>query len=219
MNTNRWTAVGVSLAAIALTAGCGSTTTKTDDPPGTTAHIVAVASTDAALGQFPRTVSGLIVSKDVVAVVVGRITAVRYEFPEQLAPMTAITVSVARARGTSATEVTAWEPGGIIPLTAHSADDRARLSGGNGFTASDPSAMIDYRPVGDAAHPQVGDQVLLFLTANPNEGSVAGGYLVAGAAYGRFQAGPGTGTFTRATRDDGILERTVAASALEVALS
>ena len=171
--------IAVALFILPLTlAACGNGGNSTSSSRST---VVATVRADNSYAHVFPEVAKLLSSPVVGAVVEGKITDIQYKFVDQLVPETVMTLQVEQARGDVPKTVQAYEFGGLIPVSAHSAGDRAR------FGADVPAdGLVDYAPVGGAKPPVLGQQVVLALLPYSGGGPVPGAFSVLDDAFGRF---------------------------------
>lgn len=226
----RAVAIGGSALTVALAlGGCGGTEnvaggaspqTKTapSNETGTSAAkrtVVKSVSSDPIVRHLVLKTADLFASPALDLVVEGTVTAIDYRYVDGLYASTKMTVAVARQRGGVAKEVVVWEAGGYVPVSDFSASDRAKMLSSEKELSGDE--VVDYKPYGDATHPEVGDSVLLFLWENPNRGEMEGTYYELGDSFGRF-ARDTNGDYVRAASEEGV-ERVLSAENVDSYMS
>ncbi len=174
--------------------------------------VSATFGSSAALKHNFETIEELATAPEVEAIVIGKISNVSYESQEGWAK-TVLTVEVSKAlHGTTMSTVVASEDGGFLrasEVMAEIAEKYPELD-----QKIDPQSYVDMIFEG-AAHPRVGEEVLLFLWHDPNPGH-EGDFMEIGSVYGRFTRGS-DGQFHRAGDTTGM-EPTVSLSELEAML-
>lgn len=150
------------------------------------------------IGMDLDTIDRLFASPIIDEVVEGTVTAIDFEATQDF-PQTRITLTVERARGTAAPEITYWEMGGIFLES----DLRRSMSRppkrGATSEAPDPSPadrVLDIQPPWGAPRAAVGDRIVVFLhavSAKPDDG-----YFAVPGTLGRFISDGTTGDYVRA---------------------
>lgn len=199
---NRRVLVGAALAAtlVGSLSGCGSNDDGSASPASSGPTVIATVSGEGLAGGEPPTITMMTEDPKLAAVVEGRVVKVEYRLMESLTPVTLMTIEVARTTKDVSDTLTVLEFGGLIPLTDHPESDQKRYA--KAAAGEDPdNAVIDYPGAGNGTHPEVGDQVVLFLKSNKGQPGGDDAYYVTRSALGRFTREP-NGDFMRAGKPD-----------------
>ncbi|MFT4262059.1 MAG: hypothetical protein QM572_01630 [Nocardioides sp.] len=169
---------------------------QTSGAPG---RIVATSHVDASLKQYYPKIADLLTSPAANAIVTGTITDVSYESAEGIAS-TILTVNVSRnLYGKTAQTIKVHEDGGYLPASEVIAELKQKDP--TVEPTLDPKGFVDVQFEG-AAHPLVGDSVVLVLTNDPNPGR-EGDYMEVSSVYGRFTLNK-AGTYQRTGDGEGF---------------
>lgn len=193
-----WMGVCVLLGLMTLVS-CNQTDRAVDplaskSVAGAPGPVFMSVQSEGTLRQIYPTLADMVNSAAVPTIVDGTITAVDFVAVEGSAH-TVMTVAVATVyRGQAGKSITVWESGGFLPMSAIAAQFEAKT--GHSMTAAEKAGYVDERFEG-AAHPQVGDQVALFLIDNPNT-AAADTYDEAGGVFGRLTLSSQAATYSRA---------------------
>lgn len=191
------------VVAALLVAGCGGTTrsatAETSRGPGESpGRVVATIDSEALLKNNARTLAQLVASPELALVVRGFVQKVDYTREHGLED-TVMTVDVTRVlRGHASNTVVVHEDGGFVLARQLEAENVDKFPGSK--PSGRPGDMVDIQFEG-AAHPVVGDDVVLFLSRDPNAGR-EGQYQEVGSVYGRFVLGK-AGRYVRQGSDPG----------------
>lgn len=177
---------------LATLAGCGGTEAR---QPGSAASVntatsasggtvVATVSSHGSSEHAPRPAAEVFANDPFVSVVArGKITKIEYRYFDEAVAMTAMTVTIDASNGEPVgPTITAWETGGLIPVTDLSKVDQARMFGDKAVPAG---AVVDFRPSYNGERAEVGDQVVLILR-KVDGGPTLGGYNLVNGTLGRF---------------------------------
>lgn len=196
--------LGLALAGCSVTpggdgsessAGAASQKSSRQDQTVDGKPVILTVNSEAVLKEQYASVAGLNSAPSASAIVKGIVSDVRgaYDSDDDVA-YSVLTVDVQQVyKGNPGKTITVWEDGGYVPvqdmlsaLAAHM--DTAAL------TAAQLDGYVDERFEG-AAHSEVGDTVIMYLSTNPNPGQ--GGYQQVSSVYGRFILNPKTDSYER----------------------
>jgi hypothetical protein len=198
MSARRISAIGAIglLMGVATVAGCSAPSNPdqaapaSDQPASSVVgessdrDVVMFMNSEASLKEDYATIEELARSKTVVAIVRGTVSAVRDVYVERSA-FRVLSVNVAEGLlGQAGRQISVVEEGGVVPY-AKVAPDFPRKDGDPAPPAN-PAGYVDFRFMG-ARHSEVGDEVVLFLGANPNIGTpIETEYNMVSSVRGRF---------------------------------
>jgi hypothetical protein len=191
------------------------TTTTTSKEPTT----VMTARLSAAFTHIYRNLDELIASDHTELIIKGRVLSYKDVFRHGQNAWRVLEVEVQKSfKGESASKITVYDEGGIIPLK-----DALPLVGAHidSSTLSEQqleNTVIDFRYEG-AEHLKVGDNVVMFLCRNPNKVPEDLSYLVVMSAYGRYTLDPATGRYVRPDFGGPGFETQVSAGDMEARLA
>ena len=134
-----------------------------------TRDIVMVVDGEASLKEDYATIRELAASKNLVAVVRGTVSATRDVYLERFV-FRLLTVTVTEGlRGQTESQISVLEEGGVVPYALAAKDIPPKDSDPAGPRTTE--GYLDFRFMG-ARHSEPGDEVVLFLGLNPNQGTV-----------------------------------------------
>lgn len=194
--------IAVLVAAAGLT-GCQSAVVAGPDrmapSAGPRARVVSTITIDADLKHPFATISELARSPVTTSIVVGTVRTVDYEYADGLTN-THLTVDVTRTlKGTARGRIVVNEDGGYADVRTMQAENQSKFP--NSPITGKPGDVVDER-FGGAEHPIVGQEVLLFLTQDPNKRHV-GEFQGVMSAVSRFTSTDGS-HFQRAGTSHGL---------------
>lgn len=183
--------VAAAAAGLILLPGCSATPSPVSDRvstvDGTTnshagapGRVIATFNTEASLKEFYPDITDMLNSKRLVAVVTGTVIGTSYTYKEYVA-RTKLKVNVTKTIwGDAPKTIAVWEDGGYVPAKLVEQEIKEKYPELQG-SATD-SDVVDMTFEG-ARHAKVGDEVLLFLTKNPNA-NATGSYFTVSSVYG-----------------------------------
>lgn len=190
-------ATGCSSGGPAAMANSGSPVTETTTAVDVQEPVVISADMSASLKYIYYTTDELIESDRVETIVKGRVLSTKDVFlPTDHLALRALRVQIEESyKGQPAAQITVYEDGGVITLKDALADVEGHFDPSTLSNEEIANTVVDYRFEG-ASHSEVGDQVILFLRANPNP-SQRDSYQIVMSVYGRFTLDETTGEYVR----------------------
>lgn len=155
-------------------------------------RVVGTLESSASLKNNARTLVELIGSRELEAVVIGKVATVAYE-----GDVTRLEVAVGETlHGRVGSKVVVREDGGYLPAAQIATETREKFPDSGASAA--PDEWVDV-PFEGAEHLAPEDEVLLFLSKDPNPGR-EGEFQEVGSVYGRFDKAA-DGAWVRAGED------------------
>src|SRR5215471_87041 len=193
MKIQRTGAMGAILLCLVMAAGCETSGSVSQTPPGEagassttgSGDVVMTLNSEAALKEDYRTIKELAGSKNLVAIVRGTVGATRDVYADQFA-FRILSVNVTETlRGQVGPQISVLEDGGIVPYTKV-LPALVNKFGATPSAPPNPNGLVDFRFMG-ARHSEVGDEVVLFLGKNINSGTpIDTEYFMVSSVHGRF---------------------------------
>jgi hypothetical protein len=152
-------------------------------------------------GQLCYTIDEMNESDLVDSIVKGIITDIDYVYLEGHVAQTILTVNVLESyKGNTSKEIKVYEDGGYVRLKDMLGEFKDKgMDLEKKLTKEQIENGLVEKKFSNAPHPKKGQQVILYLTKNPNKPPLmlAGSYMLLGSVYGKFTLDKNTGQYER----------------------